>query len=73
MEVVVARSARRVRLVSDDGLGCDPAATAATVGGLAALRDAVVAAAGTLEVTGTPGHGTTVAIALPLPLTRPEP
>ena len=74
MEVVVALSARRVTLtVSDDGLGCDPAATAATVGGLAALRAAVVAAAGTLEVTGTPGHGTSVAIALPLPPTRQEP
>ena len=54
--------------ISDDGRGIEPAATSATHGGLANIRDRVAALRGTVRVTrATPsGEGTTVLVDLPV-------
>jgi signal transduction histidine kinase len=51
--------------VSDDGRGFDPAATARGTG-LTNMTDRLEALGGTLEVTSTPGKGTTVAGRIPV-------
>ncbi|MCS6843951.1 MAG: sensor histidine kinase [Caldilineales bacterium] len=51
--------------VQDDGVGFDP--SAATEGfGLAAMRQRVEQLGGSVAVESAPGHGTTVAVMLPL-------
>jgi signal transduction histidine kinase len=51
--------------VADDGDGLPP--DVADGVGLRGMRERAVAGGGTLDVTGGPGHGTTVRLVLPLP------
>ena len=51
--------------VEDDGRGFDPAS--ADGSGLAGMRDRIASMGGRLEVSSIPGHGTTVAGAVPWP------
>jgi signal transduction histidine kinase len=51
--------------VEDDGCGFEPASAEGS--GLAGMEDRIVALAGRLEVSSTPGYGTTVAGAVPWP------
>jgi signal transduction histidine kinase len=49
--------------VEDDGCGFEPASAHGS--GLAGMEDRIVPLGGRLEVSSTPGHGTTVAGAVP--------
>jgi signal transduction histidine kinase len=56
--------------VHDDGVGFDPAATAAAAGGglgLHAMAERVAALGGSLAVESAPGEGTTIAVEVPAP------
>ncbi|BAJ75484.1 signal transduction histidine kinase [Microbacterium testaceum StLB037] len=71
VRVVLTAAGHAVRLtVADDGRGFDPDAPDARGGGtdsfgLRAMRERVDQLDGTIEVTSTPGAGTTVAVTLP--------
>ena len=58
--------------VADDGRGFDPATVQAGVG-LSAMRERVEGLAGTLEVSGRPGKGTTVTVRVPRADGTPDP
>ena len=51
--------------VTDDGLGFDPAATAAGTG-LQGMADRVEALGGSIEIRSLPGQGTTIAGRIPV-------
>lgn len=53
----------------DDGVGFDPQAAAGM--GLRSIRERAAALGGCATVTSSPGHGTTVDVRLPLPVTLP--
>jgi signal transduction histidine kinase len=55
--------------IHDDGVGFDPAGTAAVGGGLGlgAMRERAAALGGSLVIESAPGEGTTIAVELPTP------
>jgi two-component system, NarL family, sensor kinase len=70
VEVTVAADAERIELaVRDDGRGFDPSRRAASLLdghiGLASSEQRAVSAGGSLDVSSTPGAGTTVRVTLP--------
>ena len=68
--ITLGRDERRVHFaVADDGVGIDNPSSA-DGDGLTSMRDRIAAVSGELEVTSTPGHGTTVRGSVPLE--RPE-
>lgn len=52
--------------VADDGRGIDPSSTPRGRLGLAGMRERARLVGGSAEIVGTPGHGTTVTVRLPL-------
>jgi signal transduction histidine kinase len=53
--------------VTDDGRGLDPATAERAGFGLRGIRQRAETSGGSLTLTGTPGHGTTLRVELPLP------
>ena len=69
--ITLGRDRERVRFaVADDGVGMDPSAADGDGDGLTSMRDRIGAVSGELEITSTPGRGTTVRGSVPLE--RPE-
>ena len=73
--VSLHRNATDLRIeVTDDGVGFDPGSAEAAQAGLANIRDRVAAVHGRLQVESRDGHGTRLAVDLPLtPARLPEP
>ena len=68
--ITLGRDEQRVHFaVTDDGVGIDNPSSA-DGDGLTSMRDRIAALSGELEITSTPGHGTTVRGSVPLE--RPE-
>ena len=68
--ITLGRDEQRVHFaVADDGVGIDNPSSA-DGDGLTSMRDRIAAVSGELEITSTPGHGTTVRGSVPLE--RPE-
>ena len=68
--ITLGRDEQRVHFaVADDGVGIDNRPSA-NGHGLTSMRDRIAAVSGDLEITSTPGHGTTVRGSIPLE--RPE-
>ena len=68
--ITLGRDEQRVHFaVADDGVGMDNPSSADGAG-LTSMRDRIAAVSGELEITSTPGHGTTVRGSVPLE--RPE-
>jgi signal transduction histidine kinase len=57
--------------VTDDGRGLDPATAERAGFGLRGIRQRAETSGGSLTLTGTPGHGTTLRVELPLPSGEP--
>jgi signal transduction histidine kinase len=65
--ITLGRDRERVRFaVADDGVGMDdPSATDGDGHGLTSMRDRIGAVSGELEITSTPGRGTTIRATVP--------
>jgi signal transduction histidine kinase len=64
--ITLGRDRERVRFaVADDGVGMDPSAAEGDGDGLTSMRDRIGAVSGELEITSTPGRGTTVRATVP--------
>jgi signal transduction histidine kinase len=64
--ITLGRDGERVRLaVADDGVGMDPSAADGDGDGLTSMRDRIGAVSGELEITSTPGRGTTIRATVP--------
>ena len=64
--ITLGRDRERVRFaVADDGVGMDPSAVDGDGDGLTSMRDRIGAVSGELEITSTPGRGTTVRATVP--------
>ena len=64
--ITLGRDRERVRFaVADDGVGMDPSAADGDGDGLTSMRDRIGAVSGELEITSTPGRGTTIRATVP--------
>jgi signal transduction histidine kinase len=64
--ITLGRDRERVRFaVADDGVGMDPSAADGEGDGLTSMRDRIGAVSGELEITSTPGRGTTIRATVP--------
>jgi hypothetical protein len=64
--ITLGRDRDRVRFaVVDDGVGMDPSAADGEGDGLTSMRDRIGAVSGDLEITSTPGRGTTIRATVP--------
>ena len=64
--ITLGRDRERVRFaVADDGVGMDPSAVDGDGDGLTSMRDRIGAVSGELEITSTPGRGTTIRATVP--------
>jgi signal transduction histidine kinase len=64
--ITLGRDRERVRFaVADDGVGMDASAADGHGDGLTSMRDRIGAVSGELEITSTPGRGTTIRATVP--------
>ncbi len=64
--ITLGRDGERVRFaVADDGVGMDSSAADGDGEGLTSIRDRIGAVSGELEITSTPGRGTTIRATVP--------